>query len=111
MLQKRKNENEVYNNLHDKRKKQKPKYKLGDLVRTADERNIFSKGDNPQIGVINYIQLQKLLMIQFQVIISTIYQNVYNEALLKKTKLSFDENDFVINKLENKKLIIYICKR
>ena len=40
------NEKEVSINLQDKRQKQKPKYKLGDIVRTADKRNIFSKGDS-----------------------------------------------------------------
>ena len=43
---KKSNESEVYTNLQDKRKKRKPKYQLGDLVRTADTRNIFSKSDS-----------------------------------------------------------------
>ena len=98
---KRKNENEVYNNLQDKRKKQKPKYKLGDLVRTADKRNIFSKGDSTNWS-------NKLYTIT-EIIDDTIpsyhinyLPERYNEALLKKTKLSFDENDFVIKKLKIK---------
>ena len=55
---KKSNESEVYTNLQDKRKKRKPKYKLGDLVRTADTRNIFPKAIQ-QIGVISFIRLQK----------------------------------------------------
>ena len=43
---KRKNEEEIYNNLQDKRTKRNPKYKVGDFVRTADKRSIFSKGDS-----------------------------------------------------------------
>ena len=35
----------VYFNLQDKRKKKEPKFKLGDLVRTADIKKVFSKGD------------------------------------------------------------------
>ena len=35
----------VYKNLLDKRKKIKPKNEIGDLVRTADLKNTFSKGD------------------------------------------------------------------
>ena len=35
------NEDEVYFNLSDKRKKHKPKYSVGNLVRTANKRNIF----------------------------------------------------------------------
>ena len=98
---KRKNENEVFKNLQDKRKKQKPKYKLGDLVRTADKRNIFSKGDSTNWS-------NKLYTIT-EIIDDTIpsyhinyLPERYNEALLKKTKLSLEENDFVINKLKIK---------
>ena len=41
----KKNEGYVYKNLLDKRKKIKPKYEIGDLVRTADLEKTFSKGD------------------------------------------------------------------
>ena len=41
----KKNEGYVYKNLLDKRKKIKPKYELGDLVRTADLKKMFSKSD------------------------------------------------------------------
>ena len=40
------NEKTVYSNLQDKREKQTPKYKLGQLVRTADIKKVFSKGDS-----------------------------------------------------------------
>ena len=40
------NEKEVYSNLQDKRKKPNPKYKLGQLVHTADTKRLFSKGDS-----------------------------------------------------------------
>ena len=40
------NEKLVYSNLQDKRKKLNPKFKLGDLVRTADIKKVFSKGDS-----------------------------------------------------------------
>ena len=46
---KRKNEEEVLYNLSDKRIKKEPKYKLGELVRTADKRNIFSKSDTNKL--------------------------------------------------------------
>ena len=39
------NESYVYQNLLDKRKKIKPKYEINDLVRTADLKKTFSKGD------------------------------------------------------------------
>ena len=39
------NEKEVYSNLQGRRVKQQPKYKLSQLVRTADIERIFKKGD------------------------------------------------------------------
>ena len=43
---KKSNEDEVFFNLRDKRKKRQPKYKLNDLGRTVDKRNVFSKFDS-----------------------------------------------------------------
>ena len=43
---KKSNEKEVYSNLQDRRIKQQPKFKLGQLVRTADIKRVFSKGDS-----------------------------------------------------------------
>ena len=40
------NDKVVYKNLKDKRGVQKPKFKLGQLVRTADIKKLFSKGDS-----------------------------------------------------------------
>ena len=42
----RSNEKLVYSNLQDRRVKQQPKEKLGQLVRTADIKRVFSKGDS-----------------------------------------------------------------
>ena len=43
---KKTNKKIVYKNLQDKRVKQQPKYKLGQLVRTADIKRVFSKSDS-----------------------------------------------------------------
>ena len=43
---KKSNEKLVFSNLRVDRVKQKPKYKLGQLVRTADIKRVFSKGDS-----------------------------------------------------------------
>ena len=40
------NEKEVFSNLRDDRVKCQPKFKLGDLVRTADIKRVLSKGDS-----------------------------------------------------------------
>ena len=41
----KKNEGYVYKNILDKRKKNNAKFEIGDLVRTADLKKTFSKGD------------------------------------------------------------------
>ena len=41
----KKSEGYVYNNLLDKRKKLNPKFQMNDLVRTADLKRTFLKGD------------------------------------------------------------------
>ena len=43
---KKSNEKEVYSILQDKRRKLNPKFKLGQLVRTADIKRVFGKGDS-----------------------------------------------------------------
>ena len=40
------NEKVVYTNLQERRVKQQPKFKLSQLVRTADIKRVFSKGDS-----------------------------------------------------------------
>ena len=95
---KKSNESEVYTSLQDKRKKRKPKYNIGDLVRTADKRNIFSKGDSTNWS-------NKLYTIT-EIIDDTIpsyridnFPERYNEALLKKSKLTYDDNKNIMKKL------------
>ena len=56
----KKNEGYVYKNLLDKRKKIKPKFQINDLVRTADLRKTFSKGDTTNWSYISIIQLVPL---------------------------------------------------
>ena len=94
----KKNEGLVYKNLLDKRKKVKPKYEIGDLVRTADLKKTFSKGDTTNWSY----KLYKITEIVKDIIPTYRLGNLperYNEALLKKTRLSLKENDAVIKKL------------
>ena len=95
---KKSNERKVYTNLQDRRDKQKPKYKLGQLVRTADIKRVFSKGDST-----NYSY--KLYTIT-EVIHNTIpsyridyLPERYNENLLLPTKLSIERNNQVMKEL------------
>ena len=95
----KKNEGFVYENLLDKRKKIKPKYEMGDLVRTADLKKTFSKGDTT-----NWLyKLYKITERINETIPSYKIDNLkerYNEALLKKTELTFKENKNVMKKLK-----------
>ena len=95
---KKSNQKLVYNNLKDDREVRKPKFNLGQLVRTADTKRVFSKGDSTNWSY-------KLYTIT-EVIHDTIpsyridyLPERYNENLLLPTKLSLDENNHVMKKL------------
>ena len=95
----KKNEGYVYKNLLDKRKKIKPKYEIGDLVRTADLKRTFSKGDTTNWSY----KLYKITEIINDVIPSYRLDNLperYNQSLLKKTDLTLKENNSVMKNLK-----------
>ena len=94
----KKNEGFVYKNLLDKRKKVKPKFQINDLVRTADLKKTFSKGDTTNWSY----KLYKITEIINDTIPSYKIDNlieIYNQSLLKKTELTMKENDNVMKKL------------
>ena len=95
---KKSNQKLVYNNLKDDREVQKPKFELGQFVRTADIKKVFSKGDSTNWSY-------KLYTIT-EVIHDTIpsyridyLPERYNENLLLPTKLSLEENNQVMKEL------------
>ena len=95
---KKSNEKIVFDNLRDDRQKQQPKYKLGQLVRTADIRKVFSKGDST-----NYSY--KLYTIT-EIIHDTIpsykidyLPERYNQNLLLPTKITLEENNQIMKEL------------
>ena len=95
---KKSNKKAVFDNLRDDRQKQRPKFKLGDLVRTADIKKVFSKGDSTNWSY-------KLYTIT-EVIHDTISSyridylpERYNENLSLPSKLTLDENNHVMKKL------------
>ena len=93
----KKNEGYVYKNSIDKRKKIKPKFQINDLVRTADLRNTFSKGDTLDWSD----KLYKNTDILNDTISSYKLDNFserYNESILKKTELSMKENISALKK-------------
>ena len=94
---KKTNEKIVYFNLQDKRRKLNPKNNLGQLVRTADFKRVFSKGDSTNHSYLLYTITE--------VIHDTIpsYRNNYlperyNENLLLPSKLTLEENNLVMKK-------------
>ena len=94
----KKSNEEVYSNLQEKRRKLNPKYKLGHLVRTADSKKVFSKGDSTN-------WTYRLYTIT-EVIHDTIpsYGIDYlpercNENLILPTKLSLEENNKVMKEI------------
>ena len=95
---KKSNEKTVYNILRNDRVKQLPKFKLGQLVRTADIKRVFSKGVSTNWSY-------KLYTIT-EVIHDTIpsyrigyLPKRYNENLLLPTKLSLEQNNQVMKEL------------
>ena len=94
----KKNEGYFYKNLLDKRNKIKPKFQLNDLVRVADLKKTFSKGDTTNWSY----KLYKITEIINDTIPSYRLDNLperYNKGLLKKTELTMKENDNVMKKL------------
>ena len=92
------NEGYVYKNLLDKRQKVKPKFQINDLVRTADLKKTFSKGDTTSWSY----KLYTITEIINDTIPSYRLDNLnerYNESLLKKTELTMKENNVVMKKL------------
>ena len=95
---KKSNEKLVYSNLQDRRDKHQPKYKLGQLVRTADIKKVFSKGDSTNYSYLLYTITQvihdtiPLYRINF-------LPERYHENILLPTKLSLEENNQVMKEL------------
>ena len=95
----KKNEGFVYKNLLDKRKKITPKFQINDLVRVADLKKTFSKGDTTNWSY----KLYKITEIINDTIPAYKIDNLperYNESLLKKTDLTLKENNSVMKKLK-----------
>ena len=94
----KKNEGFVYKNLLYKRKKITPKFQIYDLVRVADLKKTFSKGDTTNWSH----KLYEITEIINDTIPSSKIHNLkerLNEASLKKTELTLKENNSVMKKL------------
>ena len=92
------NEKKVYSNLQDRRRKLNPKYKLGQLVRTADIKKVFSKGDSTNYSYMLYTITEVIHDTIPSYRINYLPER-YNENLLIPTKLSLEENSQVMKEL------------
>ena len=95
---KKSNERKVYTNLQDSRDKQKPKYKLGQLVCTADIKRVFSKGDSTKYSY-NLYTITEVVHDTIPSYRIDYLPERYNENLLLPAKQSLEENNQVMKKL------------
>ena len=95
---KKPNESKVYSNLKDKREIQKPKNKLGQVVRTADIKRIFSKADSTNYSYEVYTITEIIHDTVPSYRINYLLER-YNENLLLPTRLTLDENNQIMKKL------------
>ena len=92
------NERKVYFNLQDRRVRQKPKFNLGQLVRTADIKRVFSKGDSTNYSY-NLYTITEILHHTIPSYRINYLPDRDNENLLLPTKLSLDENNQFMKEL------------
>ena len=95
---KKSNERKVYSNLQDRRVKRQPKIKLGQLVRTADIRKVFSKGGSTPWSYKVYAITEVIHEAISGYRINYLPER-YIENLLLSTKLSLEENNKVMKEV------------
>ena len=95
---KKSNERKVYSILKDNREVRKPKFKLGQLVRTTDIEKVFSKGDSTNYSYRLYTitEVKNNTIPSYRIDYSP---ERYNENLLLSTKLSLEQNNKITKEL------------
>ena len=88
----------VYSNLQDRRVKQLPKLKLCQLVRTADIKKVFSKGDSTNYSYKLYSINEVIHDTNPSYRIDYLPER-YNENLLLPTKISLEQNNKIMKEL------------
>ena len=96
----------VHSNLQDQRVRQQPKYKLGQLVRTADIKRVFGKGDltNWSDKLYTFSKVIHNTIPSYRI---SYLPERYNRNLLLPTKLTLEENN---NLMKRQNLIQYYNK-
>ena len=92
------NEKVVHNNLKDNREVRKPNFNLGDLVRTADIKKVFSKID-PTRWSYKFYTITEVIHDTMPSYRKNDLPKRYNENLLLPLKLSLEENNQVMKEL------------
>ena len=92
------NEKLIFSNLRDDRVKRQPKFKLGQFVRTADIKRGFSKGDSTNYSYILYTVTEIIHDTIPSYRIDYLPER-YIENLLLPSKLTLDENNQIMKKL------------
>ena len=92
------NEKLVHNNLKYDRKKQTPIFHLGQLVRTADIKKVFSKGDSTTWSNILYTITEVIHDTKHSYRINYLPEK-YSENLLRPTNLTLEETDQLMKKM------------
>ena len=88
----------VFFKLQDKRRKQKPKLRLIDMVRTSDIRSVFSKTDSTNYSYELYAITEIIHHTTFKYRVNYLPER-HNENLLRSTNLTLDENNQIVKKL------------
>ena len=88
----------VYSNLKDNREIQKAEFELGRLVRTADIKRVFIKGDSTNYSY-NLYTITEIIHDTIPSYRNDYLPERYNENLLLPTKLTLDENNKVMKEL------------
>ena len=95
---KKSKEKEVYSNLKDNREVRKPKLHLGQLVRTADIKRVFSNGDSTNCIYKIYTKTEIIHDTIPSYRIDYLLER-HNENLLLPIKLSLTQNTQVMREL------------
>ena len=95
---KKSNEREVYSNLRDNREVRKSKFELSQLIRTSDIKRVFSKGDSTNFSYILYTITEIIHDTVPSYRIDYLPER-YNENLLLPTKVTLEQNNQVMEKL------------
>ena len=92
------NEREIYSNLRKDREVQKPKFKIGQLVKSSDIRKVFSKGDSTNYSYKLY-RISEVLLDTIPCYRIHYLPERYNQNLILPTELSLEQNNQVMKKL------------